>query len=111
MYDTGMNLQDNAITILKDKNIVYIDGVQRITHTAQTFTCPVNLYLFKINSANGGNHNSYTTMYYAKIWDNGTLIRHYIPCYRKYDNVIGMYDLVNSTFVEGVGVFTKGSDI
>lgn len=110
-YNSGINLTNNIVTVLKDKNVVYVNGVQRLTHTAQAFTCPVNLYLFKINSANGGNHNSYTTMYYAKIWDNGTLIRYYIPCYRKSDNAIGMYDLVNNTFAEGVGTFTKGNDV
>lgn len=110
-YNSGINLTNNIVTVLKDKNVVYVNGVQRLTHTVQTFTCPVSMYLFKINSANGGNHNSYTTMYYAKIWDSGTLIRYYIPCYRKSDNAIGMYDLVNNTFAEGVGTFTKGNDV
>ncbi|MBR3209196.1 MAG: hypothetical protein IKN65_00125 [Clostridia bacterium] len=110
-YNTNKNLTQNIVTIVKDKNKFYVDGVLVGTNTAQTFTCPVNLYLFKINSANGGNHNSYINMYYAKIWDNETLIRYYIPCYRKSDNAIGMYDLVNKTFTEGVGTFTKGNDV
>lgn len=36
-----------------------------------------------------------------------------IPCYRKADNVIGMYDTVSQTFLinAGTGTFTKGSDV
>lgn len=110
-YNTNKNLTQNIITIIKDKNYFYVDNVLAGTHTSQAFTCVNNLYLFKINSANGGNHNSYISMYYAKIWDNDTLIRYYIPCYRKSDNVIGMYDLINGTFTAGTGNFTKGSNV
>lgn len=40
-------------------------------------------------------------------------IRNFIPCYRKSDNVIGMYDLITKTFYEnaGTGTFIKGNDI
>lgn len=36
-----------------------------------------------------------------------------VPCYRKADNVIGMYDTVNNVFHvnAGTGTFTKGSDV
>lgn len=36
-----------------------------------------------------------------------------VPCYRKADNVIGMYDLVTDTFVTktGTGTLTKGADV
>lgn len=38
---------------------------------------------------------------------------HLIPCYRKSDGVIGMYDLVGRTFKVngGTGVFLKGADV
>ena len=53
-------------------------------------------------------------IYYLKIWDkNNNLVKHFIPCYRKSDNEIGMYDLVNDVFYEnaGTGTFVKGKDI
>lgn len=36
-----------------------------------------------------------------------------IPCYRKSDSVIGMYDLISGTFFtnDGTGSFTKGADV
>lgn len=51
--------------------------------------------------------------YYAKILDSGVVIRDFVPCYRKSDNVVGMYDLVNDQFYTsaGSGRFTAGPDV
>jgi len=53
------------------------------------------------------------------IWDgaNKLLVRDLVPCYRKADNVIGMYDLAaasgGTVFYTnaGSGAFTKGADV
>ncbi len=53
------------------------------------------------------------TIYYAKASVQGVDVFEMIPCYRKSDGVIGMYDLVSKTFYTnaGSGSFTKGPDI
>ena len=52
---------------------------------------------------------------FLKIYDGSsyTLVRDFVPCYRKSDSVIGMYDLVNDVFYTnaGSGSFTKGNDV
>ena len=47
------------------------------------------------------------------IFDESTIVRHLIPCYRKNDNEIGMYDTVSKTFFtnQGTGTFLKGADV
>lgn len=53
-------------------------------------------------------------LYTAKYYDsNGILIRNFIPCYRKLDNEIGLYDLVNNVFYTnaGTGVFLMGEAV
>lgn len=52
-------------------------------------------------------------VYYYKHYENGSLKCNLIPCYRKSDNVIGMYDLVSNTFKinELSGTFTKGNNV
>lgn len=52
-------------------------------------------------------------MYYTRIKIDGKLVRDMIPCYRKTNNAIGMYDLVNDVFYtnSGTGTFTKGNDV
>lgn len=49
----------------------------------------------------------------CKIYNNGLLIRDYVPVIRKTDNVICMYDLVNSQYAlnNGSGSFIPGPEI
>lgn len=49
-------------------------------------------------------------VYYCKITVDGTLVRSFVPCYRKSDNIVGLYDLVNGVFYTnaGTGNFAKG---
>lgn len=45
-------------------------------------------------------------VYYCRIYEWSTLVRDFVPCYRKSDSVIGMYDLVNKQFYTNVGTWT-----
>ena len=68
------------------------------------------IFLFALNYNFGCN----CRIKYQKIWnENNTLVRNFIPCYRKSDNEVGMYDLVNGVFYtnSGTGSFTYGDDI
>lgn len=81
-----------------------------------TFTCPYTLPIFcqyyastkAINFAPNG-----TRVYFAKIYDDGELVRDLIPCIRVSDNEVGFYDKVNDVFYEnlGTGSFTYGKVI
>lgn len=50
--------------------------------------------------------------YWFKIYSDNIVVFDGIPCYRKSDNVIGIYDLVSKTFFTnaGTGTFSKGND-
>ena len=52
-------------------------------------------------------------IYSCKIWNWTTLVRDLIPCYRKPDNVIWLFDKVNNQFYAnaGTGTFTKWADV
>ena len=45
--------------------------------------------------------------------NNGTPVRNFVPCYRKADNVAGLYDLVNGVFYTnaGTGTFIVGGNV
>jgi len=49
-------------------------------------------------------------MYGAKIYDNGVLVRNFIPARRDSDNVVGMYDTISGQFFtnSGTGEFIAG---
>lgn len=66
------------------------------------------------------NNNNASTAQYAKnriarfqISDNGVKVRDLVACYRKADDVAGMYDIVNNVFYTnaGTGDFSVGSDV
>ncbi len=52
-------------------------------------------------------------LFTLKLWENNVLTRDFIPCYRKIDNVAGLYDIANDVFYPnaGTGEFTVGPDI
>lgn len=67
------------------------------------------LYLGQAHrSTNPGNYAALGEFYASKIWDlNGELVQDLIPCYRKSDNVGGMYDIVSNQFF--VNAYSAGS--
>lgn len=73
----------------------------------------LNIFLFANNYQGSAESPVAIRMYSAKLYDNGVLARDFVPCYRKADNVIGLYDLVNGVFYTnaGSGTFTKGGDV
>jgi len=94
-------LTDYVMDFNKEK--FYLDNTLVYTFPATTFTAPFTMPLFAqywntktpINYAKSG-----TRIYYAKIYEDNALIRNFIPCERKLDNVQGLYDLVNNQFYE-----------
>ena len=68
-------------------------------------------YLFR--SFMDDNYYFVGRIYSCQIYQDNTLVRDFIPCYRKSDNEIGMFDIVNYIFYtnDGSGVFIKGNDV
>lgn len=72
-----------------------------------------NLFLFASNNNDGGATNvCKARLYRATMSKNGTLMRDFIPCYRKSDGEVGLWDAVTSTFYgnSGTGVFLRGPE-
>lgn len=85
------------------------DLVKTVSYSgSSTDSVENNWWLFKSNE-----DVNYGTLYEAKIIEGDVLIHHYIPCYRKSDNVIGVYDAINGGFLTnaGEGEFLKGDDV
>ena len=102
-------LDGNKHTIEFSKDGFYDNGVLKFTPTANNFTTG-NILIGKIaGAATSGQKKIYS----CKVYNNGTLARDFVPCYRKADGVIGLYDLVGNTFYtnEGTGTFTKGQNV
>lgn len=95
-------------TVDQNKNVCTANGVTA-TGTANTFQLTHNLYLMAVNQANAAIQNAKMKLYSAKVYDNGTLVRDFIPC-KNASGTIGLWDNVNSVFYTnaGTGTFSTG---
>lgn len=96
-----------------NKNIVYLDEEILYSFNYETFTSYGNAYIFSINS-NAIADLTPAKLYSYKMYDNGVLIRDFVPAYRKSDNVRGLYDTVNDLFytnASGSGTFEIGPEV
>ena len=85
-----------------------------IKTTQGEYTMTSNLLLFAQMYNGTPRYAGVRRVYYFKYYDkNNTLICDLVPCYRKNDGVIGMYDIVRKIFLTnaGSGSFTKGANV
>lgn len=96
-----------------NKNKCYINNELVFTTTYKTFTSPVSMYIFNVNNNGSAKEGSSVKLYNCKIYDNGTLIRDFIPVKRISNNGYGLWDKVTKAFYPnaGTGTFTGGSAI
>lgn len=97
-------------TVDFNKNVITVDGTV-YTMAAATFTGTYNMYIFDTNRGKAYREVPNVTLYSFRIYDNGTLIRDFIPC-KNASGVAGMWDDVNSVFYgnAGSGTFTAGPE-
>ena len=106
---TGADVLRHSVN--KYHRTTYLDGELVNQTTKQTFTCPGSLELLACyNNGTKGYLPSMVKLYSCQIYDNGKLVRDFVPCYRKGDGVGGLYDIANDKFYtnSGTGNFILG---
>lgn len=109
----------NGIYTVKIENQdCFIDNVKKYTFTdVEPFELN-KMYVFD-NLLAGSSQTAVVNIYYIKLYDDFVFLN-LVPCYRKSDGVIGLYDLcgsicplTNTPFYinEGTGTFIKGPDV
>jgi hypothetical protein len=81
--------------------------VANATTNVSNFQYPMFLFA-RNNDGTAGSFSSFK-LYSCKIYKSWTLVRDFVPCYRKSDWVIWLYDLANNQFYTNswTGVFSK----
>ena len=105
-------IDEQIHTFYKDKGTLYIDNNVIKESGEKEFTTPGNMNVFACYSDEIlGYLPSYVRIFNLQFYDNDELMVDLIPCYRKDDNVVGMYDVVNKKFYtnSGTGNFTAGT--
>ena len=111
---TTKEIDGEIHTFYKDKGDLYIDDVLIQSIYDKEFTTPSNMNIFACYSAGvNGYLPPYARIYNLQFYDNDILMVDLIPCYRKSDNIAGMYDIENNKFYTnaGTGKFVIGSNV
>jgi len=109
----NINLSTRIKLKFNKNGIFYEDGTALLNKTISGVSPNQNLVLFNSYYQSTLDMGAAYTLYRFQIKENDVLIKDFIPCYRKSDNEIGLYDLVNGQFHTNLGSysFTKGNDV
>ena len=93
----------------KNKNVTDLNGEYSSTNTYASFTCPGNMYIFATNNNGAVYAQATATLYCMRVYDNGALVRDFIPC-QNASGAVGLWDAENEVFYgnAGTGAFTAG---
>lgn len=94
-----------------NKNAASVDGISK-SYAAQTFQFTIPLFLLCDNAAGSPTSAGAALLYSCQIYDNGTLIRDFIPAKKISNGKCGLWDKVNLKFYtdENGGNFTAGAE-
>lgn len=92
---------------------VTLNGTSRSGVYSGSINKDYPLFIFANNSSGSAAQYSSLKVYWFQIYDNGILVRDFVPCYRKSDNVAGLYDTAQGAFYTnaGTGTFAIGPEI
>lgn len=105
---SSMIAQNAKVTIVLDKGALTFNGTARATRSWGNYRdSAYNVHIFK-----AADYNAYCKMklYSFKIWDNDVLIKDYRPVKRISDDVYGLWDMVDESFITSANssTFTGG---
>ncbi len=97
-------------------NVYDEDGTRRasasLNATLEQHTVPVSIFGYHSAASDVVTSKREYKLFSARCSRGHEVIREYIPCYRKSDGVVGLYEKFTGQFLTAVeGVFTKGADI
>ena len=112
-YNTDDCINRHKIKINVETLKYYLDDVEKGQFTNSNITTFKKHYLFANNGQYGTEFLSKMKLYSCKYWDNGSLVRDFIPVKRNSDNAIGLYDKVTNQFFanQGSDAFVAGPEI
>lgn len=103
-----------------DSNYPSLSGIDdnvRVVSSSMNSTITSEYPMLLFAQQEGGNARYYEGAAYklfsCKIWEWGNLIRDFVPCYRKEDSVVGLFDMVTGEFYmnSGTGNFIAGAKV
>ena len=106
-----MSTIGTRVLIDKNKASVTING-STVTNSAAAGTATLPIFLLASNDKGTAAYGIAAKLYACQIYDNGTLVRNFIPC-KNASGAVGLYDTVEGQFYAnaGTGTFTAGPEV
>lgn len=114
--DTIYRLQTNFLNS-RLVNVYDEDGIRKggasLSATLKAHSVPVSIFGYHSASSGSVNSKREYKLYCARCSKKHEVVREYIPCYRKSDGVVGLYEKFTGQFLtsETDDVFAKGADL
>lgn len=112
IYRCQTNFLNSRLICVYDEN-----GTRKcntsLSATLTAHTAPVSIFGYNYASAGNVSSKREFKLYSARCSKNHEVVREYVPCYRKSDGVIGVYEKITGQFLTSAvdAVFAKGADI
>ena len=103
----------NEIEYHPDTDVYSANGSDYASYADGTISNTRYVYLFALHNNQSATQHAKVRLYSFKVFRSGQLFADFVPCYRKADGVIGLYDILNDNFRTnaGSGTFTKGGNV
>lgn len=115
--NTKYRLQTNFVNC-RMVNVYDMSGIRKggttISQTLVQQECPVSIFGYNRADAGVVSSKREYKLYSARCSRGHEVVRDYIPCYRKSDGVVGLYEKITGQFLinaSSTGAFTKGADV
>lgn len=95
-------------TAILDETSYKVDGTSYAT--SANISSGQDIYIFALNDNGTATQNGHYRLYNLKLYNGSTKIADYIPCKRNSDGQFGLYDIVNSEFLEPTSGLLYGVD-
>ena len=99
----ALSYQNKPFLIDSNKNVFSVDEEIKYTHEEREFSCDYSMYIFACNDRGNMKNPATMKLYYMQVYDNGVLVRNFVPCVRNADEMAGLYDTVNGIFYTNLG--------
>lgn len=113
IYQLQTNFLNSRLVNVYDENGIRKGGAS-ISATLTQQTAPISIFGYNSASAGVVSSKREYKLYSARISKANEVIREYIPCYRKSDGVVGLFEKFTGQFLTNAaegGAFTKGADV
>lgn len=113
----SQNIRYKTVTFFEQRNQTFSVNGEIVANSTYSLIGELLLDVWLFAQHDIGDNKPYrfatAKLYSIKVNKNGELIRDFVPCYRKADGEVGLYDLVDLRFFEnlGTGSFSKGADV